>query len=82
MKSAPESYATTVQDKHESHSRSTSYYLDLAPWGPIKRLNRVSVSRTTYEGAFIGDLVCLELRPGVLHVEWYQVVACTKQPGR
>lgn len=80
-KSTPESYATTVQDKHESHGRSTSYYLDLAPWGPIQGLNDVSVSRTTYEGAFIGELVCLELRRGVLHVEWYQVVACTRQSG-
>jgi hypothetical protein len=78
-KSAPGSYATTVQGMHESHGRSTSYYLELAPWGPIQRLNNVSVSRTTYEGAFIGELVCLELRPGALRVEWYQVVACTGQ---
>jgi hypothetical protein len=81
-KSAPGRYATTVQGMHESHGRSTSYYLDLAPWGPIQRLNDVSVSRTTYEGAFIGEPVCLELRPGVLHVEWYQVVACMEQSGR
>jgi hypothetical protein len=80
-KSAPASYTTAVQDKHESRGRSTSYYLELAPWGPLQR-NDVRVSRTTYEGASIGDPVCLELRPGVLHVQWYQVVACAERTGR
>jgi hypothetical protein len=76
-KSAPASYTTTVRDKHEVHGRGTSYYLYLAPWGPIEGINHVRVSRSMYEGAFIGELVCLELRPGILHAEWYQLVACT-----
>jgi hypothetical protein len=78
-KSAPASYTTTVRDKHEAHGRGTSYYLYLAPWGPIEGVNHVRVSRSMYEGAFIGELVCFELRPGVLHAEWYQLVACTEQ---
>jgi hypothetical protein len=75
-RSTPASYTATVQDKHENHGRSTSYYLDLGPWGPIQRSNDVSVSHTIYNTAFIGEQVCLELHPGLLHVQWYRMVAC------
>ena len=78
-KSAPAGYATTVVHKHASHGRSTTYYLDLAPWGPIQGRNDVSVSPSTYSNTSIGDQVCLELRPGMLHVQWYQVVSCGEQ---
>jgi hypothetical protein len=76
-KSAPASYTTTVVNKHESHGRSTSYYLDLAPWGPMQRPNDLSVSYSVYRDTAIGDPVCLELRPGALRVQWYQLVECS-----
>jgi hypothetical protein len=72
----PASYSATIENKHESHGRSTSYYLDLGPWGPMQVTNSLSVSESAYERASIGDQVCLDLRPGVLRVQWYQVVAC------
>jgi hypothetical protein len=74
----PANYSVTVENKHETQGRSTSYYLDLAPWGPIQRPNSLSVSESTYDGTSIGDQVCLDLRPGVLRVQWYQVVACAR----
>jgi hypothetical protein len=73
----PANFSVTVENKHETHGRSTSYYLDLGPWGPMQEANSLSVSESTYDGASIGDQVCLDLRPGVLRVQWYQVVACT-----
>jgi len=75
-KSAAVSYTTTVVNKHVTHGRSTSYYLDLAPWGPMQGRNEVSVSSSTYQSTAIGEQVCLELRPGVLRVQWYRLVAC------
>jgi hypothetical protein len=72
----PASYSVTVENKHETHGRSTSYYLDLGPWGPMQGANSLSVSYSTYEGTSIGDQVCLDLRPGVLRVQWYQVIPC------
>jgi hypothetical protein len=72
----PASYSATIENKHETQGRTTSYYLDLGPWGPMQGANSLSVSESTYEGASIGDLICLDLRPGVLRVQWYQVVAC------
>jgi hypothetical protein len=81
-RSTPANYTTTVENKRESHGRSTTYYFDLAPWGPIQGPNDVTVSYSTYRGAAIGDQVCLELRPGALHVQWYQVVGCAAQAGQ
>ena len=72
----PASYSATIENKHETQGRTTSYYLDLGPWGPMQGANSLSVSESTYAGATIGDQVCLDLRPGVLRVQWYQVVAC------
>ncbi len=72
----PAHFSVTVENKHESHGRSTSYYLDLGPWGPKQGANSLSVSELIYNGASIGDQVCLDLRPGVLRVQWYEVVAC------
>jgi hypothetical protein len=74
----PASYSATIENKHETNGRSTSYYLDLGPWGPMQGANSLSVSESIYEGASIGDQVCLDLRPGVLRVQWYQVVACAR----
>jgi hypothetical protein len=69
-------YATYVVGEHETHGRSTSYYLDLAPWGPFSGTNKLSVSRSEYTRARNGDAVCLALRPGYLRAPWYTRVPC------
>jgi hypothetical protein len=75
-RSTPATYTARVESKHESHGRSTSYYLDLGAWGPMQGTNSLSVSDSNYENTSIGDQVCLELHPGVLHVQWYTMVEC------
>jgi hypothetical protein len=75
-KSAPASYTTIVTDKYALHHRGTTYHLTLAPWGPMVDSNDLTVSEDTYDSAGIGRHLCLELHPGVLHVQWYRPVAC------
>jgi uncharacterized membrane protein len=77
--STPAGYAATVQGKHVSHGRSTSYHLDLAPWGPMQWRNDVSVGYGIYKKISIGEVVCLEVHPGLLRVRWYRMVACAGQ---
>ncbi len=36
-------FATSVVGEHEVHGRSTTYYLDLAAWGPFDGTNKLSV---------------------------------------
>ncbi|MDE3201873.1 MAG: hypothetical protein KGN79_13240 [Acidobacteriota bacterium] len=77
--SSPTSYATMVVGKHISHGKSTSYILDLAPWGPVQDQNHISVTRRGYYAAQLRDPICFNLYPGVLHLAWYQVTPCTSQ---
>ena len=75
-KSAPANYTTLVTDKYESYHRGTSYHLVFAPWGPMQAPTSLTVSSDTYSQMEIGGQACLELHPGVLHVQWYRMVAC------
>jgi len=76
----PDSYTVPVIGKHMVHGRSTTYYLDLAPWGPLQNPNKISVSSSFYRDAEPGDQICLDLHPGRLHAPWYQRVDCSVAP--
>jgi hypothetical protein len=73
-------YVVPVTGKHSSHGKSTTYYLHLAPWGPIQGPNNITVSSSMYSETSIGDQICLGLHPGQLHAPWYQLVDCPDQP--
>jgi hypothetical protein len=79
-RSKPETYAVPVTGKHETHGKSTTYYLDLAPWGPIPGPNEISVSSSFYSDIQTGDQVCLGLHPGKLRASWYELTECPAQP--
>jgi hypothetical protein len=69
-------FATSVIGEHEVHGKSTTYYLDLAAWGPFDTTNKLSVRHSEYLQAQIGEAVCLALHPGYLHAAWYTRVPC------
>jgi hypothetical protein len=70
-------YSADVIGKHISRGRSTTYYLELSPWGPKASPNRLSVSSRDYGNLGVGDQVCLSLHPGSLHAPWYLLIDCT-----
>jgi hypothetical protein len=77
---SPTIFRTVITGKHVSHGRSTSYYLELAPWGPVETTERVSVSSRLYGTNEIGDQVCIDLHPGSLRIPWFQVMNCASMP--
>ncbi|MGB6133968.1 MAG: hypothetical protein WBG54_19450 [Acidobacteriaceae bacterium] len=84
-RSAPQTYTAQVLGGYVSHgSRSTSYYLELEPWGPYVAVSpQMEVSAEMYSQTRTGDVVCLAVHPGALHVPWYELTACgsaTQQP--
>lgn len=66
-----------VLDKRVSHGKSTSYYLELEPWGPRQEAKSVMVPRTLYLSVAVGDPVCVWLRSGALHSPWFFVRRCS-----
>lgn len=73
-------YSAPVVRKHISSGRSTTYYLDLGPWGPVQTRNSLSVPRSTYNSFAVGDQVCLALHAGRLNAPWYTRVDCAVSP--
>lgn len=78
-RSPASTFTTNVIGKHISSGRSTSYYLHLAPWGPVEHTNSISVSSKIYHNTEIGDEICLALHRGTLHQPWYTKVSCGEQ---
>jgi hypothetical protein len=72
-------YTVPVVGGHVSSGRSTTYYLRLAPWGPVTDEKDVSVPSHLYHGMEIGDVVCISLHAGALHAPWFTVASCPTQ---
>jgi len=72
-----ENYRVQVLAMHYTRgSRSTTYYLKLAPWGPRTQPEDVSVAGTLYRYTRPGAQVCVHQGPGALGIGWYVVNAC------
>jgi hypothetical protein len=69
-------FKTRVLSKRISGGRSTSYYLELAPWGPRAKADEVSTVRATYDRFKPGDPVCVYLYPGALNIRWFELGTC------
>jgi len=70
-RSSPTTYEVTVIGKHVSRGKATTYNLDLGPWGPLTKPNRLRVGRATYEPIQAGNVILIDLRKGALRANWY-----------
>jgi hypothetical protein len=75
-RSAPQTYSVIITGKHVSHGKSTSYHLQLAPWGPEASGQDLMVSYSQYVATKTGDTVCMLLRAGALGVAWSELGGC------
>jgi hypothetical protein len=75
-RSTPQKYRVIVTGKHVSHGKSTSYHLNLAPWGPEVSGQDLMVSYSQYAVVKRGDAVCMLLRSGALSVAWSELGHC------
>ncbi|OON68106.1 hypothetical protein [Hymenobacter sp. CRA2] len=69
----PAVHLAKVLKKHKSSGRTTTYNLTVTPWGPIKKVEDVQVSRAYYEQTQPGDSVSILLMSGRLDLPWYTV---------
>jgi hypothetical protein len=77
------SYIAKVEGKRIVGGRTTTYELELGPWGPKAKSSKLRVARATYGPIQRGDVVSLILRQGALGVNWYFMRAWQRgdQPG-
>ncbi|HZO20855.1 MAG TPA: hypothetical protein VFB37_00035 [Steroidobacteraceae bacterium] len=75
----PRIYPVHVLTKHVSRgSKSTTWYLKTAPWGPYSQSQEVSVSSTRYRETQPGDLVCVYMGRGAVGIAWYRLDDCSE----
>jgi hypothetical protein len=68
-----QAFEARVLDKETSGGKTTTYYLDLTPWGPRTEHEKVSVGRHGYERANVGDTVEVYLYKGRLKAPWFEL---------
>lgn len=66
-------YTTTIAGKRISKGKTTTYYLELNPWGDRKEIEDVKVSRERYESVDIGDDTEVTQHQGALGTPWILV---------
>jgi len=76
-RSAPATYQTQVVSKRADNGRTTIYYLQLAPWGPLHGSEEIEVSRALYLALSPGQPVSIRLYSGALHLPWFSVSRIT-----
>ena len=72
-KGVPATYPTQVLAKRISTGKHTSYYLNLAPWGPVAEPKEVDVGSRLYRQKSVGDPMTVYLYGGAFHIPWYFV---------
>jgi hypothetical protein len=75
-RSDPDVFHVEVLDKRVSTGKSTSYYLELAPWGPRTESAEAEVDRDFHDRVRPGGTVCVYLWPGALKIRWFEVWEC------
>lgn len=71
--SEPAVYQATVLSKSISSGKTTSYYLELTPWGPRQETEEVSVTKDQYEQLEESDVVLVYLMSGEFDIPWFVV---------
>lgn len=71
--SEPEVYNATVLSKRISSGKTTTYYVELTPWGLRKEVEEVSVSQDLFEQLDNNDVVNIYFMEGYLDIPWFIV---------
>lgn len=72
-KSEPEIFNATILDKRISSGKSTTYYLELTPWGQQKEIDEVSVSKNLYNKLGKNDKVNIYFMKGQFDIPWFEI---------
>ncbi|MEP4531635.1 MAG: hypothetical protein ABJ004_01025 [Cyclobacteriaceae bacterium] len=71
--SQAEIYSSEVLDMRVSTGKTTSYYVELEPWGPVAEKEEVTVSESLYNRLEVGESVNIYLMNGKMNIPWFSV---------
>lgn len=61
------------KEVHHSAKSGDSWYLRLAPWGPVTQPRSFRVPYVRYRATHTGEVVCVLLHAGALGIPWYRL---------
>lgn len=71
--SQSEVFSSEITDMRISTGKTTSYYIELKPWGPVAETEDVSISKGLYESLGVGESVNIYLQNGKMNIPWFSV---------
>jgi len=71
--SVPNLFKAEVLDKRKSSGKTTTYYLELSPWGPQTEIEDVHVSSRVYGYYSVGDTAYVYYSQGLFGVSYFIV---------
>ncbi len=72
-RSIPQEWRVQITGKHISHGKSTTYSLELSPWGRFDDGKRVTVTKSFYYSVETNDSLSVFLRQGKWDIPWYRI---------
>jgi hypothetical protein len=72
-RSTPQISRVAISSKTVRQGKSTSYYLELSPWGRFTDGKNVQVSSSFFRSVDRGDSVSVHLKAGKWGIPWYEV---------
>ena len=66
-------YTSKVVNKRTSSGKTTSYYLELSPWGPQKEIDDIKTSKVMYDGTRVNDEVYIFYFKGRFDIPWIEL---------
>lgn len=70
---SPTVFRVRVLGKYERSGKMPTFHLTVAPWGPFRTRQDVTVKYRRYTRTAVGSHVAVELRAGALGIPWYGV---------
>ncbi|KTG17860.1 MULTISPECIES: hypothetical protein [unclassified Guyparkeria] len=72
--SAGERHVVQVLEKHSTHGRHSSFFLNLEPWGDLQDVTTLRVGIFLYGKVRSGYPVVIEEHPGALGIRWVRII--------
>lgn len=72
-KSLPKTFSAKIINKSITNGKSTSYFLELTPWGPKKEIDEFQVSKELYYSLNKNESVKIHFMKGLFQIPWFVI---------
>lgn len=75
-RSAGQDFQSRILNARVSRGKATSYFVKLAPWGPVQSADEFLVAQTMFNRLMPGTTVCPRMHDGAFGIRWFTIEYC------